>query len=337
MSAKKILITGAGGYIGSVATYLFLQKGYQIVAIDNFSVGFKQSLEVLQEKFGKDNLIIYERDLHDPLNDIFETEKDIQAVLHYAGFTSVNDSMSKPHVYFSNNLCTPQNLMSTMIQFGIKKMVFSSTCAMYGEAQYIPIDEKHPINPTNTYGKSKRMAEEIMEWYDKLLDFRFMALRYFNVCGATEDGLMGDSKKPSVHLMQNAVKGALGLHPFYLTYSEVDTLDKSPIRDYVNVVDLGMAHLRAVEYLLAGGESQIINLGTGEGNSVLEIVKMVERITGVKLQREVKHVRSGEYGTMIASTKKAKDILNWEATTSVEDSVNSLIRWYKDHPEGWQY
>src|SRR3989344_2285126 len=333
--SKKILVTGAGGYIGSVTTYLLLQKGYQIIAIDNFSTGFEGPLKLLQEKFGKEKLHYQKLDLKDDLKEFSEKQKDIEAVVHFASSLSVNESMEDPAKYFSNNVSGTQNLLRNLLENDIKNIIFSSTCATYGEAEYVPINEKHPTNPTNPYGESKRIIEQMIEWYGKLKGLNYVVLRYFNVCGATDDGLIGDSKKPSVHLMQNTVRGALGLEPFYLTCPEVDTPDKSPIRDYVNVVDLAGAHVKALEYLLNGGNSEIINVGTGEGNSVLEIVRKVEEITGKNLNAKQGPARQGEYAKMIASTKKAKEILGLEPTHSLEDSVNSLVKWYKNHPAGW--
>ena len=334
--SKVVLVTGAGGYIGSVATYLFLQDGFKVIALDNFSTGFKQPLETLQEKFGKDKLKIFERDTTSDLSEVFEQEREISTVVHYAGSWSVNESMQNPKKYFENNVGGSLNLLSTMLKFGVKNLVFSSTCAVYGNSNDFIISENHPTNPTNPYGESKRMTEKIVEWYGKLLGLNYVTLRYFNVCGATHDGLIGDSKKPSVHLMQNAVRGALTLEPFYLTYSEVGTPDKSPIRDYVNVVDLNEAHLKAVNYLLEGGSSKIINIGTGSGNSVLELIKKVEEITGKILDKNKGESRKGEYSRAVASIKKAKEILNWEPKRSLEDSIKSLITWYKNHPNGWE-
>ena len=334
--SKVVLVTGAGGYIGSVATYLFLQEGFKVIALDNFSTGFKQPLETLQEKFGKDKLKIFERDTTSDLSEVFEQEREISTVVHYAGSWSVNESMQNPKKYFENNVGGSLNLLSTMLKFGVKNLVFSSTCAVYGNSNDSIISENHPTNPTNPYGESKRMTEKIVEWYGKLLGLNYVTLRYFNVCGATHDGLIGDSKKPSVHLMQNAVRGALTLEPFYLTYSEVGTPDKSPIRDYVNVVDLNEAHLKAVNYLLEGGSSKIINIGTGSGNSVLELIKKVEEITGKILDKNKGESRKGEYSRAVASIKKAKEILNWEPKRSLEDSIKSLITWYKNHPNGWE-
>lgn len=332
--AKKIMVTGAGGYIGSVATYLLLQKGYEVVAVDNFVTGFKQPLELLQKKYG-DKLRIVEFDLKGYVHSIFENEKNIDAVIHYAAHCMVDESMKRPQKYFSNNVCGSQNLIRAMIKHGVKKLIFSSTCAVYGEAAYVPIDEKHPTNPKNPYGESKRMVEKMIEWYGKLSGLSYVILRYFNVCGASDDSLIGDSKRPSVLLVQNAVRGAIGIEPFYLTYSQVDTPDKSPIRDYVNVVDLNEAHLLALDQLFKGPMHETINLGTGTGNSVLEIVSKVEAATGKTIERKSTTPRQGEYAKMIAAIDKAKKVLGWQPKRSIEQSVRSLVTWYAKHPQGW--
>jgi UDP-glucose 4-epimerase len=333
---NKILITGAGGYIGSISTYLFLQEGYEVVALDNFSTGHKEPLELLQKKFGQDKLRFYKIDLRNSLSDVFKNEKDINAVVHYAASCLVDESMKNPGKYFSNNFCGSLNLLSTMADYNINKIVFSSTCAVYGEAQYVPVDENHPTNPKNPYGESKRMTEKAIQWFGQLKNFKYVILRYFNVCGASDDGLIGDSKNPSVLLVQNAVRGALGIEPFYLTCPEVKTKDKTPIRDYINVVDLNSAHLNAVNYLIKNGRSEIINLGTGAGNSVLEIVDKVQEITGKKFQLKKTEPRQGEYATMIASVGKAKKLLNWQPKRTLDDTVKSLIKWYASHPKGWE-
>ena len=331
----KFLVTGCAGDIGSVATDLFLKNGYTIVGVDNFQTGYRQVIEVLKNKYK--NFSFYERDLKDNLDDIFQKEKDIKIVVHYAASCMVNESMKDPQKYFSNNVCGSLDLLNTMIKFNVKKIVFSSTCAVYGEAQYTPVDENHPKNPINPYGESKRMVEKIIEWYGKLLELNYFILRYFNVCGASDDGEIGDSKKPSVLLVQNAVRGALGIEKFYLTCPKVDTPDKTPIRDYINVVDLNEAHLLAVEKLLKEDNIfEIINLGTGSGNSVLEIVSKVEEITGKKIDRVFGKTRAGEYAKIYASIEKAKKVLGWQPKRKIEDSVKSLIAWYQKHPNGWE-
>jgi len=332
---SKILITGCGGYIGSVAADLFLSHGYEVVGLDNFQTGYKGPLELLQKKYsGK--FRYFEADLKNDLFPIFEKETDISAVVHYAASCVVDESMKDPFKYFYNNVSGTANLLSTMDKFGIKNIIFSSTCAVYGEAEYYPIDEKHPLNPTTPYGASKKMAEEIIQWYGKLKKFNYMILRYFNVCGATDDGSIGDSKKPSTLLVQNAVRGALGIEKFYLTCPEVDTPDKTPIRDYINVVDLNEAHLKAVKYLMNDGKSEIVNLGTGTGNSVLEIIEQVKKLTGKNIPVDRANTRLGDDAKKIADIKKAAAVLNWQPNRTIEDSVKSLLIWYKNHPNGWE-
>ena len=331
----KIIITGAGGYIGSVATSLLLAKDYTVIAFDNFTTGYKAPLNLLKEKYG-DKLKVYEVDLANDLSPIFEKEPNIDAVLHYAAKCSVNESVHHPERYFSNNTGATLNFLKHLIKYNIKNFVFSSTCAVYGEAEYVPIDEEHPTKPTNPYGESKLMSEKMIHWLGKEYGLNYVILRYFNVCGATDDVMIGDSKHPSPHLMQNAVRGELGIEPFQLTCGKFDTPDGTPIRDYVNVVDLNEAHLLALEYLLNGGKSEIINLGTGDGNSVMEIVEKVEEITGKSIGVGQGHARAGEYAKMIASTKKAINILGWKPTHTLTESVQSLVDWYTKHPNGWK-
>jgi len=332
---SKILITGAGGYIGSVATDLFLSKGYEIVGIDNFQTGYKEPLELLKNKY-PDKFHYYETDLKNDLSPIFEREKNIEAVVHYAASCLVDESMNDPGKYFLNNVAVTSNLLSTMDKYNIKNIIFSSTCAIYGEAKYFPIDEKHPLKPTTPYGASKKMAEEVISWHGKLKGFNYMILRYFNVCGASEDGSIGDSKKPSSLLVQNAVRGALGIEKFFLTCPEVDTPDKTPIRDYIDVVDLNEAHLKALEYLLSTKKSEIINLGTGTGSSVLEVINQVKKLTGVEIPISKANIRQGDDAKKVADIKKAEKILGWKPNKTIEDSVRSLIVWYKSHPNGWE-
>lgn len=337
MSKGKILITGGGGYIGSITSYLFLQKGFEVVVIDNFSHGYRKPLEILQEKFGSSKFRFYEMDTKDNLSPLFKKEEGIEAVVHFAGFIVVGESMENPQKYFENNVYGSLNLLSSLLSKNIKKFVFSSTAAVYSQAKYLPMDEDHPIGPANPYGESKLMVEKILNWYGKLLGLKYVIFRYFNVCGASDDGLLGYSNKPSTHLIPNAVKGALGIEPFSLTCPEVETPDKTPIRDYVNVVDLAEAHLKGVEYLLKGGTNEIINLGTGTGNSVLEIIDQVQKITGVKFDLGKSLPREGETAKFFTSIKKAQEVLGWEPKRTLEDSIKSLASWFKNHPQGWEY
>lgn len=332
--AKKILVTGAGGYIGSNGAYQLLQNGYEVIGIDDLSNGYKEPLELLQEKFGKEKFRYHIGAVEHDISKLLEEEKNIDGVIHYAAPCSVNESMENPAKYF-NTVTIGLSLLRAMQEHHINAIVFSSTCAVYGEADYVPVDEKHPTRPANPYGESKRMVEIMIHWFATLKKLNYMILRYFNVCGASDDGLFGDSKKPSVHLMQNAVRGALGLKPFYLTCPKVKTKDGTPVRDYTNVVDLNVAHIKALEYIWSGGASDTINLGTGTGNSVMEIVNAVQKITGKEFDLQQGPVRQGEYATMIAATQKARDILTWEPQHTLDQSAQSLVTWYTKHPHGW--
>ena len=332
----KLLVTGAGGYIGSVASYLFLQKGHEVVAVDNFVTGYRQPLELLKEKYGKSQFRWYEADLRsDRLSTILSQEKKIDAVVHYAASCLVDESMKNPSKYFENNVGGTSHLLSEMVVNSIPTIIFSSTCAVYGEAQYLPIDEKHILAPSTPYGSSKQMAEEVIQWQAKLKGIQYGILRYFNVCGASDDGLIGDSKKPSTLLFQNAVRGALGIEPFSLTFPSVDTPDKSPIRDYIHVMDLNEAHLAMLNYIKSKGLSDIVNLGTGTGSSVLEIVSTVKKITGKEFSVLSSKPRLGDDSRKVANIKKAEELLNWKPKRSLADSIQSLVTWYSAHPQGW--
>ncbi len=333
---QKILVTGAGGYIGSVTTELLLSLGYEVIAVDNFSTGYRQPLELLKKKYGRDKFKFFDLDIAGNISKLF-AKNNIGVVFHFAASCLLDESVKSPGKYFKNNVFATLNLLETMERFKVSKIVFSSTCAVYGNAKYFPIDERYETCPQNPYGESKLMAEKLITWYGNLKGLKYVIFRYFNVCGASDVGLIGDSKKPSVILLQNAVRGALGIEPFYLTYPKVKTPDKSPIRDYLNVVDLAEAHLVAIKHLKLGGKSEIVNLGTGTGYSVLEIVKAVQEETDVKFKVNKGKSREGESYKMIASVKKAKRILGWKPKRSLRDSIKSLASWYQKHPNGWEY
>jgi UDP-glucose 4-epimerase len=332
----KVLITGAGGYIGSVATDLFLKNGYEVVAVDNLSRGSRGPLDLLKQEYGELKLHFYETDLRTGIQEVFDKEKNIEVVIHFAAFCNVGESEKNPYIYFDNNINGTLSLLEAMKNHDVKKIVFSSSCSIYGEPQTEKLDENHPINPkSHPYSESKYMSERIIDWYHKLAGFDYIVLRYFNVCGATADGRIGDSKKPSFHLMQNAVRGALGIDTFHLDYTKVNTPDGSPIRDYVNVEDLCDAHIKAVEYITKNSVAEAFNLGTGTGNSVMEIIKTVERITGKTLELKDSVRRKGDVSKAICSNEKITKTLGWKPTRTIEDSVKSLVKWYTLHPHGW--
>lgn len=333
----KVLVTGGAGYIGSHTVKLLLEKKHQVVVVDNLVRGYYQPIKVLQEKFGSQNLVFYRADLKDSssLEEIFKKEKP-RGVVHFAALCRVGESVAKPADYFENNVVGSLNLLKAMKKNKVNYLVFSSTAAVFGESQYLPVDEKHPTEPTNSYGESKLIVERMVKWFGRSYGLKYVILRYFNVAGAAADGSIGDSKKPSGHLVQNAVRGALGIEPFELTCPRVGTPDGTPIRDYVNVEDLAEGHLLALDFLLKRKKSGVFNLGTGKGNSVLEIVNQVREITGVKFPLTKGQVRQGEYAQIHASTEKAKKVLNWKPKRTIRDSVLSLVKWYRNHPQGWE-
>jgi UDP-glucose 4-epimerase len=208
---------------------------------------------------------------------------------------------------------------------------------VYGESQYLPVDEQHPVQPANPYGESKLLSEKMIGWYGSIHGFCYTILRYFNVCGASSDGCIGDSKRPSQLLMQNAVRGAMKIEPFYLTCPVAATPDRTPIRDYIDVEDLVAAHAAALHYLDAGGASDIFNLGTGAGYSVKQIVSKVEEVCGVSIPMVKGETRKGEYSSIYARPDKANTTLQWKTRKDLTASIRSLRKWYEGHPQGFRH
>lgn len=331
---SKILITGGAGYIGSHAVRLFLENNHELVVVDSLISSKLGSIKQLKE-FG--DFTFYHVDLRDreALKDVFEKEKDIDTILHFAALISVSESTKDPSLYFDNNVIGSYNLLCMARDYNIKNFIFSSTCAVYGESQYLPVDENHPLLPTNPYGETKLMMERLIKWFAPTYGINYVIFRYFNVCGNSKDGKLGYDKKPSEHLVPNAIKGALGIDKFKLTYAKVDTKDGSPIRDYLDVLDLADAHYKAYKYLSEGNQSEIVNLGTGKGFSVEEIVKKVEEIVDVKMPREKGETRAGEYAAIYANFDKAKKLLDWQPTKTLDESINNSVTWFRNKPQGF--
>lgn len=329
----SILITGGAGYIGSHAVKRLLRDGNKIVVFDNFSRGHRAVIDILS-RYG--DLELVEGDLRNEADvEKAFAGRTIDAVFHFAALCSVDESVRESELYFENNVHGTRNLVAAMEKHGVKKLVFSSTCAVYGNAEYVPMEENHPTHPLNPYGESKLKAEEVIREAASRFGLSYAILRYFNVCGADKDGEIGDAKEPSLLLMQNAVRGALGIEPFTLTYPPVDTPDGSPIRDYIDVEDLVDAHVKALAYIEKGVESDVFNIGTGKGSSVLEIVGAVERELGVALPRTKGEERQGESARVYADPKKAELSLGWKATTPITESIKKLARWYRNCPNGY--
>lgn len=331
---KTILITGAGGYIGSHVAKQLLLDEYKVIAFDNFSRGFREPLSILK-KYG--GLSIVEGDItsKEDLQKVFNVYK-IDAVMHFAALCSIDESMEKPELYFKNNVLGTKNLLEVMVEAEVDKIIFSSTCAVYGNAKYLPIDEEHPVNPENIYGESKLKAEKAIWEFSKSNKMHVVIFRFFNVCGADTEGEIGDSKKPSELLVQNAVRGALEIENFNLTCPRVDTPDGTPIRDYIDVLDVVDAHIKALDYLNQGGKNMIINLGNGRGWSVKEILEEVKKDLGNDFQiKASSYPRKGEYKEVYADIKKAQKILNWQPSRTLAESIQSLKKWYEKNPNGY--
>ncbi len=329
---KTILITGGAGYIGSHAVKLFLQQGYEVVIFDNLFRGHEQAVEILK-KYGDCKFVKGDLKNREDIEKVF-SEHNIAGVIHFAALCLVDESMKQPELYFENNVLGTLNLLRAM-QGKVDKLIFSSTCAVYGETVYLPVDEKHPTNPANPYGESKLMVEKMIKWYGELHGLHYVILRYFNVCGADSNGEIGDSKKPSTLLMQNAVRGAMGIEEFQYTCPTVKTPDGTPIRDYIDVEDLVNAHMAAFKYLDNNGENRILNLGNGKGYSVKEIVSEVEKVFNKTLEKKQTTPRQGEYAAIFADNTLAKQILNWQPKKTLQESIVSLQKWYQRFPKGF--
>ncbi|MFA6250905.1 MAG: UDP-glucose 4-epimerase GalE [Candidatus Shapirobacteria bacterium] len=333
-----ILVTGGAGYIGSHCVKNLLDEGYEVAVVDNLFRGYKEVIEVLQKKYGENKLKFFKVDLLDrkAIDKVIEEVKP-EGVIHFAAICLVSESMSNPLPYFEINVGGTLNLLEAMVRNKINNLIFLSTSTVYGENHYLPIDEKHPLLPVSVYGESKLMMEKLADWYNRIHGINYVIFRCFNVAGADRDGLIGDSKKPSQLLIQNAVRGALGIETFKLTCSKVNTRDGSPVRDYVNVEDLADAYLAGLKYLWNDGKNEVINLGTGKGDSVLEVVEKVKEVTGVDFSVDQGEARKGDIAELYADATKAEKLLGWKAKRSLKDTVESLAKWYRGHPNGWSY
>lgn len=330
-----ILITGAGGYIGSIASFRFLEEGYNVVALDNFSEGFVKPLKLLQNKYGISRLKILKVDLNEDLSEVFN-KNEIVAVLHCAAVCKPDESKTNPLKYHRNNVSGTVNLLQYMKMFGVNKLVFSSSASVYGPKKY-KVSENSKCFPTHTYGVTKLVAENIISSLN--CDINYVILRYFNVCGATSDGSYGDSKKPSVSLIQNVVRSGLGIQQFSATYSKTSiSSDSSPVRDYIDVLDLVDAQIKSVKLLCSGfAVNEIFNIGTGKGTTVLEAINQVSEKLGVRLKSANSvDKREDEDPYSVANCNRAIQVLGWRAKRSISDSIDAMIKWYTSHPNGWE-
>ena len=323
-----ILVTGGAGYIGSHCVLALLESGHDVVVFDNLSTGHIETVENLK-KYG--NVEFQKGDLMNlsEISSVFENYS-IDAVVHFAAFSQVAESVKNPQKYYMNNVGGTMNLLSAMLKYGVNKIVFSSTAATYGEPEYVPIDEKHPQNPINPYGQSKLMIEKIMDDYDKAYGLRSVRLRYFNVAGADSQCRVGEWHDPETHLIPNILKSTFsGGQKFQMFGTDYNTKDGTCVRDYINIEDLAQAHILALEYLNNGGETNYFNLGTNEGNTVKEVFNACETVTGKNIAVEICGRREGDPASLVADNKKAKNFLHWYPEKSLEYSIDKAYEWEK--------
>lgn len=321
-----ILVTGGAGYIGSHCVLALLKEGFDVHIFDNFSTGHKETVETLK-KYG--TLTYSEGDLQNrtDIKKVFENNK-IDAVVHFAAFSQVGESVKNPQKYYQNNVCGTLNLLEAMLENDVKKIVFSSTAATYGEPVYTPIDEKHPQLPINPYGQTKLMIEKIMDDYDKAYGLKSVRLRYFNVAGADSEGRVGEWHTPETHLVPNILKSSFGDGKTFEMYGDdYDTKDGTCVRDYINVEDLAQAHILALKYLNNGGETNFFNLGTQEGTTVQEVFDVCEQVIGKSIPVKKMPRREGDPAILVADNTKAKNELGWEPKNSFEHSVKTAYEW----------
>ena len=323
-----ILVTGGAGYIGSHCALRLLEKNVEVVIFDNLSTGHEEIVENLKN-YG--TLFFEKGDLknYDDINTVLKKYK-IDTVIHFAGYSQVAESVKNPQKYYDNNVNGSLNLFKSMIENDIKQVVFSSSAAVYGEPEYIPIDENHPKTPINPYGNSKLMIEKMLESFDSLYGLKSVCLRYFNVAGADEQIRTGEWHEPETHLIPNILKSTFsGETEFKIFGDDYDTPDGTCVRDYINIDDLINAHLLAVDYLNKSNTSNFFNLGTNEGNTVKQILKICEEVTGKKIDYSTQKRREGDPASLVADNKKVLSTIGWKPEKDIYNSIKTAYLWEK--------
>jgi UDP-glucose 4-epimerase len=325
----NVLVTGGAGYIGSHTVRMLGSMGRNVIVYDNLVKGHRSAVksgefvqgDIFDSELLKDTLVRY----------------NIDAVVHFAAYSLVGESMEKPRMYYHNNVMGTLNLLDVMLDCGVNKLVFSSTAAVYGEPESVPITEGLSKNPTNVYGKTKLIMENAMEDYSKAHGLKYVALRYFNACGADLPGDIGEDHRPEAHLIPLVLQTALGKRESIKIFGDdYNTPDGTCIRDYIHVNDLASAHILALDALYEGMGSEVFNLGNGSGFSVKEIINASEKATGLSIKREIAQRRAGDPAVLIASSDKIKEKLHWKPQfLNVENIIETAWRWHKNNPNGY--
>lgn len=324
-----ILVTGGAGYIGSHTIKLLLETGHKVVTFDSMELGHRKAI-LGGELFEGDLLNVTD------LDRAFD-HYAIDAVIHFAAYASVPDSVANPDKYFKNNIIGSLNLINAMNAHGVRKIIFSSSAAVYGEPKYIPIDEDHPKDPTNPYGLTKLQFEDVLRWYDMAYGVRSVSLRYFCAAGADPGGAIGEDHDPEHHLIPVVLLTALGQRPSVKVFgTDWDTPDGTCIRDFIHVSDLADAHLLALRALENGAETTAYNLGNGDGQSVMQVIEAAEEVTGRKVPWEAAPRRPGDPARLVASSEKLKKELGWKPKfPELHKIMETAWRWHTSHPNGY--
>ncbi|WP_406944998.1 UDP-glucose 4-epimerase GalE [Halobacillus sp. SY10] len=326
-----VLLCGGAGYIGSHAVAQLLDQGENVIVVDNLQTGHHPAV--------LDGAKFYDGDLRNEtfLNTVFN-ENDIDSVLHFAADSLVGESVEKPLQYYDNNVGGATSLLKAMAAHDVKRIVFSSTAAVYGEPEQVPIQENDPTQPTNPYGETKLAIEKMLKWAEQAYGIQYTVLRYFNVAGADVKGRIGEDHRPETHLIPIVLQVALGKREKIMIFGDdYPTADGTCIRDYIHVEDLVAAHLQAIDRLKKGGASTIYNLGNGQGFSVKEIIEAVRKVTGHPVPAEVAPKRAGDPAQLVASSEKARKELGWEPQyPGVETMIESAWKWFQEHPHGYE-
>ena len=321
-----ILVTGGAGYIGSHAVLALKKAGYEVVVLDNLSNGHRELVEqVLQVK-----LIVGDTSDRALLDNIFTTH-NITAVMHFAAYIAVGESVTDPAKYYHNNVAGTLTLLEAMLAASINKFIFSSTCALYGVPKFVPLTEDHPQDPISPYATTKWMVERILSDFDTAYNLKSVRFRYFNAAGADPTGLLGEDHEPETHLIPLVLMAALGKRESILIFgTDYPTTDGTCIRDYIHVTDLAQAHVLGVEYLLKGGDSEVFNLGNGSGFSVREVIESAKEVTGSEIKIEERDRRPGDPPILVGSSDKATKVLGWRPQyPNIKDILTHAWQWHQ--------
>lgn len=325
----RILVTGGAGYIGSVTVRHLLDCWHHVVVLDSLERGWSQAVDPRAE------LVVGNVGDVDLLDRVLP---GCDAVLHLAGYIEVAESQADPGKYFRNNVARPQRLLDAMVRHGVGIIVFSSTAAVYGEPDSIPIAESAPARPINAYGASKYMFEQLLDWYERLHSLRTIRFRYFNVAGAWPDGSLGEAHEPETHILPRILRAMSGGQGAFEIYGDqYPTPDGTCVRDYIHVLDLAVAHRLGLERLAEGGEGGVFNLGTGRGFSNLDVVKTCADVVGCEVDIRVGSPRPGDPAMLVASNQRARTVLGWTPERStLETMVADAWAWHRLHPQGYR-